>query len=175
MSEPFLLAHAQEALALWVSGPALALRPHGHSDPRRCPARSYAIISGWTRSWLWRGWTKPLPHPDVLARAGEDAEAIFGLTQMEKIQFDSEARSPVAAARELLDRVVSRDPSGCPPPPPLPAPVSLGLPSCALCFLSLRPSFCFTVRPRRRKARCWLQGGDADEARRVLKAELARL
>ena len=78
--------------------------------PRRCAARSYAIISGWTRSWLWRGWTKPLPHPDVLTRAGEDAEAIFGLTQMEKIQFDSEARSPVAAARELLDRVVSAEP-----------------------------------------------------------------
>jgi ectoine hydroxylase-related dioxygenase (phytanoyl-CoA dioxygenase family) len=69
----------------------------------------YAILSGWTRSWLWRGWTKPMPRPEVLARAGEGGEAIFGLKQMERIQFDTEAKSPVAAARELLDRVVRTD------------------------------------------------------------------
>ena len=120
------------------------------TPPRRCVACSYAIISGWTRSWLWRGWTKPLPHPDVLARAGEDAEAIFGLTQMEKIQFDSEARSPVAAARELLDRVVSADP---------PSPCLLIFPcvsspsylppsaSCAPLFFCVSFSFfCFSFR-----------------------------
>ena len=79
--------------ALWHSA-GLNTSPH----PR------YAILVGWCRPWLWRGFAKarPPPHGDVLERAGEDGAAIFGLTQMESSgQFDTAMQSPLEVSLSL--------------------------------------------------------------------------
>ena len=62
----------------------------------------YAILSGWTRSWLAR-LNKPPPKPDVLARAlakDDNAEAIFG--KMKPGPGSTPDSIAEAAARNLL-------------------------------------------------------------------------
>lgn len=67
-----MVANAGDVLlyntALWHG-----LSEHIGTEPR------YALLSGWSRPWLWRGWTKPPPLPKVLERAGINGEAIFGV------------------------------------------------------------------------------------------------
>ncbi len=38
-----------------------------------------ALLCGWQRSWLWKGWSMPPPAPAVLERAGDAGSKIFGL------------------------------------------------------------------------------------------------
>jgi hypothetical protein len=71
-AEMLVIADAGDVLlyntALWHG-----LSEHIGTEPR------YALLSGWSRPWLWRGWTKPPPLPEVLQRAGVDGVAIFGV------------------------------------------------------------------------------------------------
>jgi hypothetical protein len=79
--------------ALWHG-----LSEHLGAEPR------YALLSGWSRPWLWRGWTKPPPTPEVLRRAGPEAAAIFGLTERENMLHTLRAqRTPELVAAELCE------------------------------------------------------------------------
>ena len=81
--EMLVIADAGDVLlyntALWHG-----LSEHTGTEPR------YALLSGWSRPWLWRGWTKPPPLPEVLHRAGVDGVAIFGVYCIRMPPFDYE-------------------------------------------------------------------------------------
>jgi ectoine hydroxylase-related dioxygenase (phytanoyl-CoA dioxygenase family) len=70
-----------------------------------------ALLCGWQRSWLWKGWSMPPPSPGVLERAGERGSVIFGLQirkqQERRLGRQSKApgEGPAAMADALLRAV----------------------------------------------------------------------
>jgi ectoine hydroxylase-related dioxygenase (phytanoyl-CoA dioxygenase family) len=81
----------------------------GSSDAAGVETR-VAILCGWQRSWLWKGWSFPPPAPAVVERAGERGELIFGLQirkqQERRLGGLSKAQQGQSGARGMADALL---------------------------------------------------------------------